>query len=453
MVRVSYWRLLAIVVFGMLVVATGVVRGQTASAPAEDDAVLQALVAEALARNPDLHAAQSAIAAAQTWTVAAQARPDPMVSMTYTNDGWAPSLGSMPMTTLGFMVSQEFPYSGKRQLRADLATSQAKQIEPQLTRARLAIEAAVKRAYYGLILARELQSLTAEQRELWTQIEVVARSRYAVGQGAQQDVLRVQVEVTRIEQRAIEQAAEADLRLAEINRLLARPLETAIATSARLTLHPLSGTAQDAFELARANSPELAGGRLAIDTERAALAVARRDFKPDFTIQGGYMSRGGLDPMWLAGVGMTLPFNRKARESAVANAEIRAQGGAHAVESMSLQLQYRTNERFTRARTAEKIVALYDGGIVPQDQMTVEAAVANYQSGKVPFVSVLEAMGALYTDRWTRAGLVADHARLLASLREASLDSTPDMTTAAGPVAAGASPGQAGPMSGGMGGR
>ena len=166
MVRVSYWRLLAIVVFGMLAVATGVVRGQTASAPAEDDAVLQALLAEALARNPDLHAAQSAIAAAQTRTVAAQARPDPMVSMTYTNDGWAPSLGSMPMTTLGFMVSQEFPYSGKRQLRADLASSQARQIEPQLTRARLAIEAAVTRAYYGLLLARELQSLTAEQREL-----------------------------------------------------------------------------------------------------------------------------------------------------------------------------------------------------------------------------------------------------------------------------------------------
>jgi outer membrane protein TolC len=453
MVRVSYWRRLAIVVLGTLVVATDVARGQTASAPAEEDAVLQALVAEALARNPDLHAVQSAIAAAQTRTVAAQARPDPMVSMTYTNDGWAPSLGSMAMTTLGFMVSQEFPYSGKRQLRADLATSQARQIEPQLTRASLAIGAAVKRAYYGLLLARELQSLTAEQRELWTQIEVVARSRYAVGQGAQQDVLRVQVEVTRIEQRAIEQAAEAELRLAEINRLLARPLDTPIATPARLTLRPLSGTAQDAFERARTISPELAGGRLAIDTERAALAVARRDFKPDFTIQGGYMNRGGLDAMWLAGVGMTLPFNKKARESAVANAEIRARGGAHAVESMALQLQYRTNERFTRAKTAEKIVALYDGGIVPQDQMTVEAAVANYQSGKVPFVSVLEAMGALYTDRWTRAGLVADHARLLASLAEASLDSTPDMTAAASAITTSFGAGPAGSMTGGMGGR
>ena len=49
----------------------------------------------------------------------ARALPDPMVSITYTNDGWAPSLGSMPMTTLGFMVSQALPYSGKRDLRAD----------------------------------------------------------------------------------------------------------------------------------------------------------------------------------------------------------------------------------------------------------------------------------------------------------------------------------------------
>jgi len=266
-------------------------------------------------------------------------------------------------------------------------------------------------------------------------------------------VLRVQVEVTRIEQRAIEQAADASLRLAEINRLLARPLETPVATATRLTLRPLAGTVQDAFEQARAFSPELAGARLAIDTEHAALALARREFKPDFTVQGGYMNRGGLDPMWLAGVGMTLPFSKKARQSAVANAEIRAQGGAHAVESMALQLQFRTNERFTRAKTAEKIVALYDDGIVPQDQMTVEAAVANYQSGKVPFVSVLEAMTALYADRWTRAGLVADHARLLASLQEASLDSTPDMTTAPNATTASVGSGPAGSMTGGMGGR
>ena len=63
--------------------------------------------------------------------------------------------------------------------------------------------------------------------------------------------------------------------------------------------------------------------------------------------------------------------------------------------------------------------------------MTVEAAIANYQSGRVPFVSVLEAMTSLYADRWTRESLVADHARLRASINEASLDASPEMTTVA----------------------
>jgi hypothetical protein len=61
---------------------------------------------------------------------------------------------------------------------------------------------------------------------------------------------------------------------------------------------------------------------------------------------------------------------------------------------------------------------------------------------------VLEAMTALYADRWTRVGLVADHARLQASLDEASLEATPDMTTAASAMAAAFGSAQAGGMGG-----
>ncbi len=282
---------------------------------------------------------------------------------------------------------------------------------------------------------------------------MLARARYAVGQGAQPDVLRVQTELTRIELRAIEQAAEAEVRLAEINRLLARPLDTPVATPPALALAPLGYAADEAIADARAVSPELKGAALAIETSTAAAAVARRDLKPDFSVQGGYMNRGGLDAMWLAGVGITWPFNKKARESAVAEAEIRAKGGSHVAESMQLQLAYRTRERYTRAKAIEKLVALYDGGIVPQNQMTVEATLVNYQSGKVPFVSVLEAMTALYADRWARAGLVADHARLRASLREASLDAGPEMSPSAALATGGATAGVPGSMAGGMSGK
>jgi hypothetical protein len=157
--------------------------------------------------------------------------------------------------------------------------------------------------------------------------------------------------------------------------------------------------------------------------------------------------------MWLAGVGFSWPRDRKSRESAVAEAEIRAKGGSYVAESMGLQLAYKTRERFTRAKALEKLVALFDGGIIPQDQMTVEASITNYRTGSVPFVSVFEAMTALYADRWARAGYLADHARLRASLREASLDGGPDMSQASAPAAGAMSAGQAAGMAAGMSGR
>jgi cobalt-zinc-cadmium efflux system outer membrane protein len=449
MVAVSHRTLVALWLLSALLLASGVARAQTAPAQTPDDPILQALIAEALSRNPDVAAAQAAIKAAHTRPGQVAALPDPMLSMVFTNDGWVPSLGSMPMTTLGLMVSQDLPYPGKRRQRMDVAMNEARQSEPQLVRARLGIEAAVTRAYYGLLLTRELSELTNEQRELWRQVEVVTRVRYAVGQSAQQDVLRVQVEVTRIEQRAIEQASEAELRLAELNRLLARPIDGRLDTPAKLALQPLITSLTDAVEQARAVSPELGAARLTVATERSVLALAKLDFKPDFSVQASYMNRGGLSPMWLAGVGVSWPFNKAKRESAVAESQLRSERDNRVIESIDLQLRLRTQERYTRARTAEKIIDLYDQGIVPQDRMTVEAAIANYQSGRVPFVSVLEAMTSLYADRWTRASLVADHARLRASIKEASLEASPEMTTVGAMTAAQPS----GVAGSGMGGR
>src|SRR5262249_14172295 len=77
------------------------------------DSVLTSLVDEALAHNPDLAAAREALTAARTRPGQARALPDPMLGLTYTNDGWSPSLGSRDMTTLGLMWSQDLPFPGK----------------------------------------------------------------------------------------------------------------------------------------------------------------------------------------------------------------------------------------------------------------------------------------------------------------------------------------------------
>ena len=57
--------------------------------------------------------------------------------------------------------------------------------------------------------------------------------------------------------------------------------------------------------------------------------------------------------------------------------------------------------------------------------MSVEAAIANYQTGKVPFVAVLEALTTLYSDRATHLRVSWPTTRASrASLEEASLEAT-----------------------------
>ena len=139
--------------------------------------------------------------------------------------------------------------------------------------------------------------------------------------------------------------------------------------------------------------------------------------------------------MWQAGVGITLPIYRKRLASGLAEAEARARESERRLEGIRLQLRFRTQERLAQLRTADTVARLYGDGIIPQGQMSVEAAIANYQAGKVPFISVLEALSALYGDRSTLLRVLASRERIQASLDEASLEATSEMPAGgAGPV-------------------
>jgi outer membrane protein, heavy metal efflux system len=434
------WRLLMVTAAGLCAMNARAQEGSRST-------VLAALVEEALQRNPEMAEARQLLSAARSRPAQAGALSDPMISVDYTNDGWAPSLGTRQMTTLAFTLSQELPQPGKRGLRAQVATLDAARIEQQLERVRRGVVAAVERAYADLGLARDVAAVVEEQAGVWRQIEGVARARYAVGQGAQQDVLRVQVEMTRVEQFRIEQAAEAEVRLAELNRLRAAAADAPVETSGSLALRPVAADPAERLRLAEAASPELRAAALAVDRERTALELAKKESRPDFTLQAGYMNRGGLDPLWQAGVGVTLPLFKGRNAGRIAEAEARLGASESNRQATLLRLRARTQERLARLHAVEKTATLYEKGIVPQGRMAVEAGLASYQAGQLPFLAVLESLASLYGDRTTLLRLRARHARLRASLEEVSLEATDD---AGEPMGAGAGL-SASAMSGGMG--
>lgn len=406
------------------------------------DAEADRLVKEALERSPDLRAARDAAAAATERVRPAGALPDPMVSLSYENDGVSPSLGEMEMTRLSLMVEQQLPFPGKLRLAERIARKDAERAATGPDRAVLELTAAVRRAYAALLEARENLVIVDEQIATFTGIEEVTRARYSAGLATQQDVLRAQAEKTRLAQQRESDRAAEETSLSEIRQLLFRPAGTPLSTEARLVPGrlPALPSSDEARKRALETTPELREVALAKERGQLGTDLARRNLKPDFVASAAYMNRGGLPLMWSASVGVTVPLwaGRKQRPLIV-EAERLTSSAAATEESLRRRVEALTEERLIRLSQITREARLDSEGVLVQDRLSVDAALASYRTGTVPFVTVLEALGTYFADRRAAMGRLAGLLRARADLDELSLERSsggmPPATQAGAPAA------------------
>jgi outer membrane protein TolC len=325
------------------------------------------------------------------------------------------------MTMLGLSAGQEIPYPGKLGLRRQVAQAEADLAALDVQRVRLSLVASVKRAYYGLGLARGLAAVALEHRKVWDEVRETARVRYASAVGSQQDMLRAQVEGTRLNAVHAQHHAEARARLAEINALLGRPSDTPIETPAVLTVTSDSRPPEAIVTAAEAASPELKAAELAISRDRRALDLAQLEFKPDFNVEGAAINRGGLPPMWQVSAKVMLPSRARAR-GAVAEAQARLAASRAQVADVRLRLRSAVEQRLALLDAAVAIEATYREGLLPQGEVAVQSATATYAAGQGSQIAVLDAAAAVLEDRTDYLRILAAHATEMARLEEATLE-------------------------------
>jgi outer membrane protein TolC len=404
-------------------------------------AEVDALVAEALGKNPDLAAARGEAAAAAARVRPAGALPDPMVTIAYENDGAAPSLGTEPMTRLAFVAQQAFPFPGKLGLARDVARVDAARVATRPERVALTLEGAVRRAYADLLEAREDLRLVDEQLETWRDIEAVIRARYAAGMGTQQDILRAQSERTRLLQQRRRDEAAGKTAASELRRLLFRPPDSPLPMAGRLVVGAIPPVPAGENVIARALeiTPELKEAALAKERAKLAADLARRNLRPDFVASAAYMNRGSLPLMWSAAVGVSIPlWAGKKQRPLIVEAESLFESASARETSLRRQIQALTEERLIRIDSLAAEAKLDAEGILVQDRLSVDAALASYRTGSVPFVTVLEALGTYFSDRRAAVSRLASLIRAEADLDEFSVDRsarTPMASTTAAAIA------------------
>lgn len=390
------------------------------------DPVLDDLIAGALEARPELGRAKALATAAQEQVPQAGALPDPVLQFGIENEGFDEiTVGHMEMSQYQIMVSQGLPWPGKRRLRTEVARAGADQADTQVERVRLSTEADVRGNYLDLLLVRDRLDLLARLEVIWEQSAGIARTRYEAGEGAQSDVLRSQLELNRLRQRRALLVAQERTLVQALNRLRNHPLDEAIETTRRV---PDLGTPQlqpDDIVLADAleRSPELASARIGVRRADRALALARRERYPDFTVGAGVMPRGSLEPMWQASVGFNVPiFSGRKQGRAVAENEARSSADRLDAETVEQVLRLRVAERRTALAALLDTVRIYEDGLLVQSRATAESTLAQYGVGRVTFASVLEANAGYLADEDGYLAALVDAHRLRIAAAEVSLE-------------------------------
>ena len=372
---------------------------------------LRSLVREALENNPDIRAAQQRWVAAKAVIPQVKTLPDPLINLGYDQ---VEERG----VTYGF--SQEIPFPGKLRLRGEVATREAERVEQEYLAVPLRIIARLKEAFYDLAFVHRSIETVEKNRRVLLDFAQTAEARYAVGRGVQQDIFRAQTEVSRLLGRlATLEQRKASLQ-AEINRLLNRPPAAPLGIPQPLQMRPLRRPLEDFTVLVEQASPLLQAQYKSVERGDQNIALARREFLPDFSVSAGGVRnetarKNGYQVM--LGIKVPLYYATKQREAvreALASREAAVQD-AHTVRQ---ELLFRIQDNVVQAQRAERLIALFTDAILPQARLTLEAAQAGYAVGKVDFLTLLSSLLTLQDNELELHGEITEHEKALARLEE-----------------------------------
>jgi len=360
---------------------------------AEPPGSLKALLAEALSNNPEILASQKRYEAARQRPSQVSSLPDPMFSPGFASNGrpWpGAGLGKEPTSNIGFMVSQEVPWPGKRKLQGDMAVKEYEAEFQNYTQAQLSVVSRIKQAYYRRAYAFEVVEVLDRNIELLQRLLKITEARYAVGKAAQQDIFKAQTQISILATKRIQLEREKRAREAEIVSLLNRAPGSSLGKPDALLPQEMKVGLEELYEAAKQNSPMLLKDEKMIQRAELAVNMARKEYYPDYTIKAGYFNMGSMPPMYQLSADFKIPlyFFRKQRPAVTEQSQTLA-ASRRDYEASNQSLHFRIKDDQLMAETSNQLIKLYSQTVIPQSSLALESSLSSYETGSVDFLTVL----------------------------------------------------------------
>lgn len=370
------------------------------NAPLGTPSELRLLIAEGLTNNKDLQGMRMNLQALIDKAPAAGALADPMLGF---------ALANMPTDTFSFnqeamtqkqvFVSQKLPWFGRLDLRERKAVLAAEKQRFAVLARELDLASQIADAYYGLRLVREALGTNEALRQIISKVLKVAETRYATGEGLQQDILLAQVELNQLLEERIELKQKDRALRDKITGLLNRgqlipPLTSDVGINA-----PAPDLDKEALtKRALSNNPALLSLRTEVKIAMINVELSEKDYYPDFDLRVTYGQRdddpmGNDRPDFLsAAVAMNLPLYASAKQGpALSGSKRQLDAAKLRVRNQEVSLPHQVDALITGIKADLDNRRLIRQVLSLQATQWRDSTIAAYQVGKVEFSTLMNA--------------------------------------------------------------
>jgi len=360
------------------------------------------LVDEAIQNNPEILAAKKKWEVYKEKIPQARALEDPMFSFGIVNLPTSFSFHQEDMTMKEFSISQKFPFYGKRKLMGEMAAKEAEAVSAEIQGKIHQVIRDVKAAYYELSHVYRTTQVTQRNKEILENFAKIAETRYSVGEGIQQDVLKAHVEVFKMVDDLIMLSQRKRALEARLNALLNRPPKTPVGEPEEVVFRKFPYTIEELQKMALEMNPALQGMKKMIEAKEKAYALAKREYYPDFNLRFAYGQRDRLmgmrqDDMLTGMVEINIPiFYKSKQERKVAETVADMKGAEAQYQAMKNEVLFMIADMGSMTQRVERQIDLYKTGILPQASLQVNSALSSYRVSKADFLTLLDSQMTLY---------------------------------------------------------
>jgi outer membrane protein TolC len=383
---------------------------------------LDQLVDEAVQNNPEILAAKNKWDVYKEKIPQASALEDPMFSFGIINLPTSFSFHQEDMTMKEFSISQKFPFYGKRKLMGEMAGKEAEAVSAEIQGKIHQVIRDVKAAYYELSHVYRTTQVTQRNKEILENFAKIAETRYSVGEGIQQDVLRAHVEVSKMVDDLIMLGQRKRALESKLNALLNRPPETPVGEPEEVIFRKFPYTIEELQKMALGMNPTLQGMKKMIEAKEKAYALAKREYYPDFNLRFAYGQRDKLngmkqDDMLTGMVEINIPiFYKSKQDRKVAETMADIKSAEAQYQSMKNDVFFMIADMGSMAQRVERQIDLYKTGIISQASLQVNSALSAYRVNKADFLTLLDSQMTLYKYELEYHQALTEYEKSVASL-------------------------------------